>query len=95
MLSEQDLRTIYLFDKFIGPDLAVLVGNLWVVIQGLCQEVQEDHPLTNIPGNRLFIQFIQFLEPQLGEMEQYEFVILCTTPFCKAGIAQSSILTVE
>ncbi|KAF7381489.1 hypothetical protein HZH66_013883 [Vespula vulgaris] len=31
---EQDLRTIYLFDKFIGPDLAVLVGNLWVVIQG-------------------------------------------------------------
>ncbi|KAL2748538.1 serine/arginine-rich splicing factor 3 isoform X1 [Vespula maculifrons] len=42
--SEQDLRTIYLFDKFIGPDLAVLVGNLWVVIQGLGQEVREDHP---------------------------------------------------
>ncbi|KAI4487058.1 hypothetical protein M0802_012081 [Mischocyttarus mexicanus] len=50
MLSEQDLRTIYLFDKLIGPDLAVLVGNLWVVIRDLCQEVQEDHhQLTNIP----------------------------------------------
>lgn len=34
MLSEQDSHTIYLFDKLIGPDLAVLEGDHWVAIQG-------------------------------------------------------------